>query len=99
MMQDVTYHIGILLVSLHIPSSQSLKDKRMVLKSIKDRVRVKFNVSVAELDTEDKWQTAVLGFSAIGNDQRYIDGCLQNILSLIESVDGAQISEQHIEFL
>ena len=99
MISDHTRHIGVLLVDLYIPSSQSLKDKRMVLKSLKDKVRGKFNVSIAELDREDKWQIAALGVSMIGNDQRYIDSCLQNILSYMESMDGAQISDHHIEFL
>ncbi len=99
MIVDQTRHIGILLVLLHIPAAQSLKDKRMVLKSLKDRVRLKFNVSIAELDREDKWQLATCGISMIGNDRRYIDRCLQNILSFIESADGAQVSDHRIEFL
>lgn len=98
MIADHTRHIGILVMSLYIPSAQSLKDKRMVLKSLKDRIRNQFNVSIAELDQEDKWQTATCGVSMIGNDQRYLDSCLQNILSFIESVDGVQISDQQIEF-
>lgn len=98
MIQDFTQHIGILSVSVHIPASQSLKEKRMVLKSLKDRVRSKFNVSIAELDREDKWQVATLGVAMIGNDQPYIDSCLQNILSLMEKCDGFVICEQRIEF-
>ena len=99
MIADPTRHIAVLLVNIYIPSAQSLKDKRMVLKSLKDRVRGKFNVSIAELDREDKWQMATCGMTMIGNDQRYLDSCLQNILSYIDSMDGFEISDHQIEFL
>ncbi len=99
MMEDRTGHIGVLLVSLHIPQAQSLKDKRMVVRSIKDKVRAHHNVSVAELDGQDKWQTATLGFAAISSDQRYLDGQLSDVLSLIERHSaGALVCEHKIEF-
>ena len=98
-MEEHAGHVGILLVSLHIPQAQSLKDKRMVLRSIKDKVRVHYNVSVAELDGQDKWQTATLGFAAINSDKRYLDGQLSAVLSLIERhAAGALICEHKIEF-
>ena len=53
--QDHTQHLGVLTVSIHIPNAQSLKEKRFVLKSLKDKLRRNFNVSVAELDGQDKW--------------------------------------------
>ena len=99
MISDQTRHIGVLLFSLFIPAAHSLKEKRMVLKSLKDKVRLKFNVSIAELDRDDKWQLATCGISMIGNDQRYIDSCLQHILQYLESINGAEISDHHIEFL
>ena len=98
MIDNFTHHIGVLKISLHIPHAQSLKDKRMVIKSIKDRVRSKFNVSVSELDHQDKWQLATLAFAMIGNDNRYMDSCLQNILSLIESTGTCNICETNMEF-
>ena len=98
MIREVTHHIGVLKVSLHIPSAQSLKDKRMVIKSIKDKVRSRFNVSVSEIDGQDKWQVATLGFAMISNDNRYIDSCLQNILSLIESAGMCEVCETDMEF-
>jgi len=98
MMSDVTTHIGILFVDLFIPTAQSLKNKRAVLKSIKDRVRPRFNVSVAELDHRDKWQTATLGFGMIGGDQRYLNRELENLLSLIRSHYAADVCDHRIEF-
>lgn len=98
-MRECTQHFGILYIDIFMPAAQSLKDKRMVLKSLKDRVRNQFNVSVAELDTEDKWQTATLAFAMIGNDNRYIDSTLQNLLSFVEGHNGLEICEHQIEFI
>jgi len=91
-------HIGILYVDFFIPDAQSLKQKRMVVKRIKDKVRSQFNVSVAELDGQDKWQTATLGFSMIGNDQRYINGALDNVLSFVSRNHAAEVCTHSIEF-
>lgn len=98
-MNDYTQHIGILSLDLHIPAAQSLKEKRKVLKSLKDRVRSKFNVSIAELDGHDKWQIATCGIAMIGNDQRYLDGCLQNIVSFVGTCRGLDIRDYEITFL
>ncbi len=99
MIRECTHHIGILWVSLFLPSSQSLKHKRMILKSVKDRVRTKFNVSVAELDHQDKWQLATLGAAMIGCDHRHVEENLQSILSFLEKAPGIEISDYQITFL
>ncbi len=97
-MIDATPHIGVLCLNVFIPAAQSLKEKRMVLKSLKDRVRNQFNVSVAQLDGQDKWQTATLGFVMIGNDKVYIDTTLQNVLSLVDSYRALEVCESRLEF-
>ena len=96
----MTYHLGLLTVDLYIHTSpQSLKEKRMVIKPLKDKIRQTFNVSVSELDSQDKWQVATLGFAVINRDQRYIDGQLSDILSFVErNSAGALICEHQIEF-
>jgi len=99
MIPDHTRHMGTLTVSLYLPSAQSLKDKRMVLKSLKDRIRGQFNVSIAELDGEDKWQTAICGLVMIGNDQRYLNSTLSHILSFIESNRDLEVSDYEISFI
>ena len=99
MNNEITTHIGLLTITVFIASSQSLKDKRHVIKSLKDKVRLKFNVSVAELDGLDKWQVATLGFAMIGNDNRYVDSTLANIVSLIESHHEVQITDHRVEFV
>lgn len=98
MIQDHTRHLGVLSVSVHIPAARSLKQKRAVLKSLKDRVRGKFNVSVAELDGQDKWQVATLGFAMINSDNRHVDSCLANILAFVEGFGGLEVCDSSIEF-
>lgn len=97
-MNDGPPLIGILTVALHIPAAQSLKDKRMVLKSLKDRARAKFNVSIAELDGQDKWQVATCAFAMVGNDRRYLDSCLQNLASYVQTFRGCEVSDYGISF-
>ncbi len=98
MADEVPVHAGALAVTLHLPESQSLKEKRRVLKSIKDRVRSGFNVSVSEIGEHDKWQAAVLGFAMISNDKKLISGNFEHIRSLVESVSGVRITAQQSEF-
>ena len=98
-MRDVKDSIAILRIDFHIPEAQSLKDKRMVIKSLKDRIHREFNVSIAELDALDKWQVGTLGCAMIGNDNRYMNQCLEHIVSSIERHNGIQICEHQIEFI
>lgn len=76
--------IGVLHVELHIPAAQSLKDKRSAIKSLKDQLRAHFNVSVAELEADEKWQRASLGVAAVGEDRRYVEGYLRQVVEWIE---------------
>ena len=94
---EVKSHIGLLTVNLFLGASQSLKDKRMVIKSVKDKVAARFNVSVAELDGQDKWQVATLGFAVLGADSRYVDQSLQSILSLIDDHYEVEIADHQVE--
>jgi len=94
-----TVHIGVLTLDLHIPASGSLKDKRRVLRSLKDRIHNKFNAAVAEIDFHDKWQRAGLGICTIGNDKSYLNGSLDTILQLTEGYHEVQITDYNIEFI
>jgi uncharacterized protein len=85
--------IGILTVSISIPQANSLKDKRRVIKSIKDRVRNGFNVSVAEIGDQDIWRTALLGIAVISEDATYANGVLSRVQDLIrDRTDGIMTS-------
>jgi uncharacterized protein YlxP (DUF503 family) len=72
--------VGTLKIEFCLPENRSLKGKRKVVRSMIDKVKSRFNVSVAEVGSNDKWQKIELGISAIGNDRRHIDSSLNHIL-------------------
>ena len=76
--------VGTCRVSLHIPDSGSLKAKRFALRRLKDRVRNKFNVSVAEVDDFDLWQRATIGVAVVANEGQFADQVIANVLGMIE---------------
>ena len=90
--------VGVMSIRLVIPGSHSLKDKRRALRSIKDRLRAQFNISVAEVDQQDIWQTAVLGLAAVGTDRPYVEGLLDQAASLIGRSYQVQIVKCEKEF-
>jgi uncharacterized protein len=90
--------IGLLSVELFIPHAQSLKDKRMVLRSIKDRLK-KFNVAVAEVAHQDVWQRAGLGVVAISTTTEHVDRELAAVAGEIERVEPGLVTRTEIEFL
>ena len=80
--------VGLLTLELHIQHAQSLKDKRQVLRSLKDRLRAKFNVAVAELEHHDKWQRAVVGVVTISGEEQHVEESLQHILAEADLILG-----------
>lgn len=98
-MIEADCQIAVLYVSLHIPHAASLKDKRMVIKSIKDKARVNFHVAVCEAGGQDKWQVATLAFCAVSNDSKYLDSCMQNILTMIRGYPEVEVCEHEVEFM
>lgn len=91
--------VGTLKIELHLSEGRSLKGKRKVLRSITDKVRSRFNVSVAEVGSNDKWQKIEIGISAVGNDRRHIDSSLNHVLDFIDSLYLAEIVNTEIEIL
>jgi len=91
--------VGLCTVELFIPESQSLKDKRQVLLSLKDRLREQFNLSVAEVDGEDLWQKAVLGIACVANEGRYVNHVCDRALNLIRNVPAVEIVQSRVELL
>ena len=75
--------VGILRLDVHVPGAQSLKDKRSALKSVKDQLRGRFNVAVAEVDPTEKWQRATLGVSTVGEDRAQVQGLLRHVTDWI----------------
>jgi uncharacterized protein YlxP (DUF503 family) len=90
--------VGLLSIELHIPSARSLKEKRMVLRSVKDRIK-KFNVAVAEVEYHDLWQRAGLGVVTVASDERHADRELAGVVSEIERAEPGLITRTELEFL
>jgi uncharacterized protein YlxP (DUF503 family) len=76
--------VGICTIELELPGNTSLKGKRAVLKSVMARVRNEFNVSIAEVGDNDRWQSAVLGVATVSNDPAYAEGLLNRVVQWIE---------------
>ena len=91
--------IGICTLQLLIPGSQSLKDKRQVIKSTLDRIRDRFNVSAAEVDELDSWRRATLGFACVSKDQSFVDQVLQKVLAAVESNPQIEVADVQMEFV
>jgi uncharacterized protein YlxP (DUF503 family) len=90
--------VAVLSVELHIPYAQSLKDKRMVLRRVKDRLQ-KFNVAVAEVEHQDLWQRAGLGIVAISNAAEHAERELSAAAAEIDRVEPGLVTRTQIEFL
>lgn len=91
-------HIGLLTLEIHLPDAHSLKDKRVVLRSLKDRLR-KFNVSVAEYDHQDLWQRAAVGVVSISSDHVVLEKTLNAVIEEAEKLLLGGLGQYHIEYL
>ena len=91
--------IALLTIDLHIPHAQSLKDKRMVIRSLKDRLRSKFNVAVAEVDHQDLWQRSQLSVATVGPDESYLTQLLQHALEEAERTAPECVIQGNIEIV
>ena len=91
--------IAVLTLRLHYPEAGSLKQKRFILRSLTDRVRKRFNVSVAEVDDRDLWQSSILAVSHVNTDRREADSTLSSILNLLDGENDLQVVDVQTEFL
>jgi uncharacterized protein len=91
--------VGVIVWELHLPGSQSLKDKRAVVKSLKDRLHQRFNVSVAETAHQDLWQRAELTASVVSTDRRHAESVLREADRLVAGADGARIVDTSTSYL
>jgi uncharacterized protein YlxP (DUF503 family) len=94
--------IAKLTVELSIPHAQSLKDRRQVVRSLKDKIRHGFNVSMAELDDANLWNRATLGFVAISGSTDYLTGQMQELddaLHRLTNTLSAEILDSFVELL
>ena len=84
-------------VQLYLGQSQSLKDKRQVIKSLKDRIGNAFNVSVAEVADQNLWQKATLGFAVVSNQTRHANEVLSKVVNFIERDYSIELIDYQIE--
>jgi uncharacterized protein YlxP (DUF503 family) len=91
--------VGVCRVTLMVPESHSLKEKRMVLRRIKDRVNNKFNCAIAEVGDQDAWQSAELGFAVVSNEHGFTQAMVQKILQFIEDLAIAKITDDEQDYI
>jgi uncharacterized protein len=91
--------VGLLTLELHIADAQSLKDKRQVLRSLKDKLRRNFNVAVAELEHHDQWQRSVVGVVTISNEEKHLREVLQKVLDEADNILGSILINQAVEIV
>jgi uncharacterized protein YlxP (DUF503 family) len=90
--------IGVLTLDLFFPHARSLKDKRRVLHGFKDRLR-RYNVALAEVDFQDKWQRARLGVVTLNSQQALVEEILGRVLADARNLQEAEVAGQEIRYV
>ena len=83
--------VGVARIELHLPAAGSLKDKRAVVRGLKERIRQRVQAAVAEVEHQDLWQRAALGVAVVSGERRQVDEMLQSVRRLAESALGAEL--------
>lgn len=92
-------HIGVLRVHFQIFQARSLKEKRQVMNSVKGRLQSRFNVSVAEIGSQELWEAGELGVAMVGSDRRYVNGAMEKVLAFLNSNPAIRIIEHDLEII
>ena len=90
--------IGLLYFEIFIPVSNSLKEKRMVVNSLKDRLKNKFNVSVAEVDFLDKWQRAGIAVVTVSESRKFVDEVLNKAFRFVDEAPGFEVTKYEFDY-
>lgn len=91
--------VGILTISIMIPESNSLKDKRQVVKSLVETIRQRFNVSAAEVAEQDSWRRGTIGVSCVSGDQAVANAVLNKVMDYVRSNPRIEVIESEMEFV
>ena len=94
--------IAYLTLEIRIEAAHSLKDRRQVLRSVKDGLRAHFNVAIAEMDPSDAWQRATLGVVSISSSRDYLDGLMRNVeraATRLANNSGGEVTDSFLDFL
>lgn len=86
--------VGIAQFELFMPYNHSLKEKRQVLRKLKERVAAKFKLNISEVDFQDKWQRASLAFSLVGQEEKVLDSVITRTLNFIEAMGLGEIASE-----
>jgi hypothetical protein len=92
-------HVGVLQVEISIPDAMSLKDKRQVVKSLKDRIAHGHNVSIAEVGALDEHRRSIIGIAMVSNDKRYVEGALSKLVDFIRMAPQASLIDYQIDMM
>ncbi len=91
--------IGACTLKLILYESNSLKDKRHIIRSIIDRLKSKFNISIAEIELNDSWKTALVGFACVTNNSNHANKIISNVIKYVDEDSRVEIVDQNIEIL
>ncbi len=91
--------VGVLQLEIEVPEAQSLKDKRRVVKSLKDRIANGYNVSIAEVGALDEHQRSIIGIAMVSNDKAYVEGGLSKVVDFVRTIPQANLLDYQVELL
>ena len=91
--------IGIMSIQVSVFEAMTLKDKRRIIKSLKDRVRNKYNVSIAEVGHNDSIRTAILGVALVANKSRFVNSVLSEVVNFVRSIPQLTLVDYNIEMV
>jgi uncharacterized protein len=92
-------YVGVLRLTFHVPHARSLKDKRQVVRRFRDRVRARFDVSVAEVGAQDKLQLAVFGVAVVSGDAALCDSVLEQVATMAATQENAVLTDRATEVM
>ena len=91
--------VGVCTLKIIIYESNSLKDKRHIIKSIVGKIQSRFNVSIAEVGLNDTWRTSIIGFACVTNDTNHANQIISNVLNYIDGDSRVEIIDYNIEIM
>ena len=97
--RGTTMNLGYCSLRFFLHGNNSLKGKRKVIRAIKDRLKNKFNVSVAEVGDQDVWQNIHLGIAAVNADAQYLDGLLKQVVNFVDNMHLAEMTDCQTEII
>lgn len=91
--------VGTCTLKLNIFESNSLKDKRHIIKGIIGKLQSRFNISIAEVGLNDNWQSSIIGFAVVTNDTLHANQVISNVMNFVDGDGRVEIVEHNIEIL